>query len=521
LKIFNFKFVIFIISIVFGLVFSMPSLLQTDYGKKVNLGLDLQGGLHMLLGVNTHEAVTSKMKSIATALKYFSDDEEILLDGLSVENDSVVFSVLDKDEMPKIDKMLAEISGLQIVKNDLEYKVNLSEEEINKTKDYSVVQAVETIRNRLDQFGLSEPTVLRQGENDIVVQLPGIKTAEDEKAARDLISKPANLELMAVDEDKIEQVYQMTSSQAAAYGDLILEDINSPEKKYLVKEIPILDGNQIVDAQVGYSQSNQPIINFTLNSAGARIFGDFTGKSVGKRLAIVLDGKVYSAPNINERIGGGSGQISGGFTVAEAGNVAIALRSGALLASVNLLEKRSVGPSLGADSIKASMIALVSGTILIFLFMMFYYRRAGVIANIALIANVFILLAVIALFGATLTLPGMAGIILTIGIAVDANVIINERIREVLRTGATVQKAIEDGYSNAIRAIMDGNITTFLVAIVLYAYGSGAIKGFAVTISIGILTSMLTSIVGTHGIYQAILPKIAKDKNNKKWFGVA
>jgi preprotein translocase subunit SecD len=521
LKIFNFKFVIFIISIVFGLVFSMPSLLQTDYGKKVNLGLDLQGGLHMLLGVNTHEAVTSKMKSIATALKYFSDDEEILLDGLSVENDSVVFSVLDKDEMPKIDKMLAEISGLQIVKNDLEYKVNLSEEEINKTKDYSVVQAVETIRNRLDQFGLSEPTVLRQGENDIVVQLPGIKTAEDEKAARDLISKPANLELMAVDEDKIEQVYQMTSSQAAAYGDLILEDINSPEKKYLVKEIPILDGNQIVDAQVGYSQSNQPIINFTLNSAGARIFGDFTGKSVGKRLAIVLDGKVYSAPNINERIGGGSGQISGGFTVAEAGNVAIALRSGALLASVNLLEKRSVGPSLGADSIKASMIALVSGTILIFLFMMFYYRRAGVIANIALIANVFILLAVIALFGATLTLPGMAGIILTIGMAVDANVIINERIREVLRTGATVQKAIEDGYSNAIRAIMDGNITTFLVAIVLYAYGSGAIKGFAVTISIGILTSMLTSIVGTHGIYQAILPKIAKDKNNKKWFGVA
>ncbi len=521
MKIFNFKFVIFIISIVFGLVFSMPSLLQTDYGKKVNLGLDLQGGLHMLLGVNTHEAVTSKMKSIATALKYFSDDEEILLDGLSVENDSVVFSVLDKDEMPKIDKMLAEISGLQIVKNDLEYKVNLSEEEINKTKDYSVVQAVETIRNRLDQFGLSEPTVLRQGENDIVVQLPGIKTAEDEKAARDLISKPANLELMAVDEDKIEQVYQMTSSQAAAYGDLILEDINSPEKKYLVKEIPILDGNQIVDAQVGYSQSNQPIINFTLNSAGARIFGDFTGKSVGKRLAIVLDGKVYSAPNINERIGGGSGQISGGFTVAEAGNVAIALRSGALLASVNLLEKRSVGPSLGADSIKASMIALVSGTILIFLFMMFYYRRAGVIANIALIANVFILLAVIALFGATLTLPGMAGIILTIGMAVDANVIINERIREVLRTGATVQKAIEDGYSNAIRAIMDGNITTFLVAIVLYAYGSGAIKGFAVTISIGILTSMLTSIVGTHGIYQAILPKIAKDKNNKKWFGVA
>jgi preprotein translocase subunit SecD len=281
-----------------------------------------------------------------------------------------------------------------------------------------------------------------------------------------------------------------------------------------------LDGSQIVDAQVAYNQSNQPIINFTLNSAGARIFGDFTGKSVGKRLAIVLDGKVYSAPNINERIGGGSGQISGGFTVSEAGNVAIALRSGALLASVNLLEKRSVGPSLGADSIKASMIALVSGTVLIFVFMIVYYRRAGVIANIALVANVFILLSVIALFGATLTLPGMAGIILTIGMAIDSNVIINERIREVLRNGASVHKAIEDGYSNALRAIVDANITTLLVAVVLYAYGSGPIKGFAVTISIGVLTSMLTSIVGTHGIYQAILPRIAKDKDNKKWFGV-
>ncbi|WP_418185041.1 protein translocase subunit SecD [Aliarcobacter vitoriensis] len=520
MKIFNFKLTIFLITVIFGVIFAIPSLFQTNYGKKINLGLDLQGGLHMLLGVNTHEAVSSKIKSIATAVKYFSDDEELLIDGLTILEDSIFFSVLDKDEMPKMDKMLQEISGLDVSKKDLDYTIKLTQEEVIKTKDYSVAQAVETIRNRLDQFGLSEPTVLRQGESDIVVQLPGIKTAEDEKAARDLISKPANLELMAVDEDRMEQVYNMTSSQAAAYGNLILEDTNDPNRKYLVKEIPILDGSQIVDAQVGFSQSNQPIINFTLNSAGARIFGDFTAKSVGKRLAIVLDGKVYSAPNINERIGGGSGQISGGFTVVEAGNVAIALRSGALLASVTLLEKRSVGPSLGADSIQASMIALISGTVLIFFFMLIYYRRAGFIANIALISNIFILLAVIALFGATLTLPGMAGIILTIGMAIDSNVIINERIREVLRSGASAAKAIEDGYSNALRAIIDANVTTLLVAIVLYAYGSGAIKGFAVTISIGVLTSMLTAIIGTHGIYQAILPKITKDKDNKKWFGV-
>ncbi|WP_419671311.1 protein translocase subunit SecD [Aliarcobacter butzleri] len=520
MKIFNYKLVIFLISIIFGIALSIPSLFQTEHGKKISLGLDLQGGLHLLLGVNTHEAVTSKIKSVATSIKYFSDDEELLIDGLTIENDTITFSVLDKDEIPKMDTMLKEIKGLDISITDLEYHIKLTKEDEIKTKDFAVSQAVETIRNRLDQFGLSEPTVLRQGETDIVVQLPGIKTAEEEKSARELISKPANLELMAVDEDRASQVYSMTSSQAAAYGDLILEDTNDSNKKYLVKEIPILNGSQIVDAHVSFSQQNQPVIGFTLNSAGARIFGDFTAKNVGKRLAIVLDGKVYSAPNINERIGGGNGQISGGFTVAEAGNVAIALKSGALPATVTLLEKRSVGPSLGADSIKASMLALVSGTVLIFLFMIIYYRRAGLIANVALVANIFIIIGVIALFGATLTLPGMAGIILTIGMAIDANVIINERIREVLRMGATIPKAIEDGYSNAMRAIVDANITTLLVAVVLYAYGTGPIKGFAVTIAIGILTSMLTSILGTQGIYQAILPKIVKDKDHKKWFGV-
>ena len=383
----------------------------------------------------------------------------------------------------------------------------------------AVAQAVETIRNRLDQFGLSEPTVVRQGETDIVVELPGIKTAEDEKAARELFSKPANLELMAVDEERNDQVNTMTSSQAAAYGNIILEDTNNPNIKYLVKEIPILNGSQVIDAQVAFDQSNQAIINFTLNSTGAKIFGDFTSRSVGKRLAVVLDGKVYSAPNIRERIGGGSGQISGGFTLAEAGNVAIALRSGALPATVTLLEKRSVGPSLGADSIKASMIALISGFLAVFIFMVIYYRRAGVVANIALVTNIFIIIAVMAMFGATLTLPGMAGIVLTIGMAVDANVIITERIRELIKEGASIPKAIEDGYSNAMRAILDANITTLLVAVILYAYGTGPIKGFAITISIGILASMLTAILGTHGIYEAMMDKMAKDKNSKKWFG--
>lgn len=508
------------LSIIFGVVFAMPSFLQMDSGKKINLGLDLQGGLHMRLGVNTHEAVTSKMKSLATSVKYFSDDEEVLLDDLSIANDKITFTVLDNDELPKVDEMLAKIKGLDIKIDGGNYTIGLTSEEIARTKDLSVSQAVETIRNRLDQFGLAEPTVIRQGETDIVVELPGIKTGEDEKAARELISKPANLELMAIDEDRADQVYTLSAAQAAEYGNVILEDTRDPNRKYLVKEIPILNGSQVIDAQVAFDQANQPIINFTLNSSGARIFGDFTAKNVGKRLAVVLDGRVYSAPNIRERIGGGSGQISGGFTVMEAGNVAIALRSGALPASVKLLEKRSVGPSLGADSIKASMIALISGFVLVVIFMVIYYGIAGIIANIALITNIFIIIAVMAMFGATLTLPGMAGIVLTVGMAVDANVIISERIRELLRTGASIPKAIEDGYNNAIRAILDANITTLLVAVILYAYGTGPIKGFAVTISIGILASMLTAILGTHGIYDALLQKISREKNLRKWFGV-
>lgn len=520
MKIFNYRLVIFALSIIFGVVFAIPSLLQTDSGKKISLGLDLQGGLHMLLGVNTQEAVTSKIKTIATSIKYYAEDEDLLIDGLSIDELSVVFSVLDADEIPKMDEILKLIKGLDITKDGLNYTLNLTDEDIEKTKDLSVSQAVETIRNRLDQFGLAEPTVVRQGSTDIVVQLPGIKTQAEEKAARELISKPANLELMAVDEDIADQVYSLTSSQAAEYGDIILEDTKDSNTKYLVKEIPILNGSQVIDAQVSFDQSNQAIINFTLNSTGAKIFGDFTAANVGKRLAVVLDGKVYSAPNIRERIGGGSGQISGGFTLAEAGNIAIALRSGALPATVKLLEKRSVGPSLGADSIKASTIALVSGFIIVFIFMIVYYRRAGIIANIALVTNIFIIISVMAMFGATLTLPGMAGIVLTVGMAVDANVIISERIRELLKQGVSIPKAIEDGYSNAMRAILDANITTLLVAVILYAYGTGPIKGFAVTISIGILASMLTAILGTHGIYEALLGKIQKDKDIKKWFGV-
>lgn len=515
----TFKLITLIIATIFGIGFSIPTFFNTS-GAKITLGLDLQGGLHMLLGVETQEAIKSKVKSLASSVKYFADTEEVLIDELKVKDEQVNFVLLDKDEQAKLDKMLKEIQGLEIKQDNLNYSLSLTEIEKKATIEYAITQAVETIRNRLDQFGLAEPTVARQGEEKILVELPGIKTAQEEQRAKELIAKAAHLQLMALDEQKKDQVYKLSVAEAEQYGDIIYPDANDENQKYLLRSIPILDGAMLTDAKVGFDQNNQPVINFSLNSEGAKIFGDFTGKNVGNHLAIVLDGKVYSAPVIRERIGGGSGQISGGFSMQEARDVAIALRSGALPAPVKMLEKRSIGPSLGADSIKSSMIALISGFILVVGFMAIYYGYAGIIANLALVVNLLMIVATMALFGATLTLPGMAGIVLSIGMGVDANVIINERVRELLRQGVSIRASVDKGYANAMSAIVDSNITTLITSIVLYIYGSGPIKGFAITMGIGILASMITGIVGTHGIYHYVMHRIEKSQNIHRWFGI-
>ncbi|MFT7880087.1 MAG: protein translocase subunit SecD [Sulfurimonas sp.] len=517
----NYRVVIFAFALIFGVVFSIPSLMQSESGKKITLGLDLQGGLHMLLGVKNEVAIASKSKSIAASIKYIFDDEEIIFDGLKLDEDTgvITFEILDKDDLAKVNKLLKEeLEGVTFSENTLKYSLQMTTQEIERTKKNAISQAVDTIRGRLNEFGLAEPTVAKQGEDKILVEVPGIKTQEDEQRIRELIARAAHLQLMAVDEERIARVHSMSAAEAKSYGDVILPDVNTGQK-YLLKAIPVLDGSMLTDAKVGFDENSQPVINFTLNGQGAKIFGDFTAISVGKRMAVVLDDQVYSAPNINERIGGGRVQISGQFKMEEAHDLAIALRSGSLLAPVYVMEKRSVGPSLGADSIKASSMALVLGFILVVIFMVLYYGMAGVVANMALIGNLFLILAIMSLFGATLTLPGMAGIVLTVGMAVDANVIINERIRELLNEGKSIAKSIEDGYKNAFTAIWDANVTTLIAATVLYAYGTGAIKGFALTMSIGILASMLTAIVGTHGIYQWILPKMDKNRLGY-WFGI-
>ncbi|MBL0721081.1 MAG: protein translocase subunit SecD [Sulfurovum sp.] len=519
MKTLNYRVVLFAFALIFGIVFSIPSLTQSEEGKKITLGLDLQGGLHMLLGVKSDEAITSHIKSLAGTLKYILDDKEIIFDDLNIIDETIKFELLDEDDISMVKEVIKkEIKGIILTQNGLKFSMDITLEEKVRTEKNAINQAVDTIRNRLDQFGLAEPTVAKQGEDKILVEVPGIKTPEEEQRIRELIARAAHLQMMAVDEDRAVRVMKMSSNEAKSYGDIILPDIVTPEK-YLLREIPILDGSMLTDASVGFDQNNQPVINFVLNGQGGKIFGDFSGKSVGKRMAVVLDNKVYSAPVIRERIGGGRGQISGNFTVAEAHDLAIALRSGALLAPVFVMEKRSVGPSLGADSIKSSSLALALGFILVVIFMILYYGMAGFISDIALIGNLFLILAVMSMFGATLTLPGMAGIVLTVGMAVDANVIISERIRELLHEGNSISKSIEKGYNNAFTAILDANVTTLIASVVLYAYGTGPIKGFALTMSIGILASMLTAILGTHGIYQWILPKI-DDKQLNFWFGI-
>lgn len=520
MKTLNFRIILFAFALIFGIVFSIPSLTQSESGKKITLGLDLQGGLHMLLGIKSDIAIESRIKSMAATTKYIFDDEEIIFDELRiVEHKEITFELLDKDDVVKAKALLKkELEGTVLSENGLKFTLKMTEEEIERTKANAISQAVDTIRNRLNEFGLAEPTVAKQGEDKILVEVPGIKTQADEQRIRELIARAAHLQLMAVDEDRAARVATMSENEAKSFGDIILPDVATSER-YLLKQIPVLDGSMLTDAKVGFDQNNQPVINFSLNGQGAKIFGDFTAVSVGKRMAVVLDNKVYSAPNIRERIGGGNVQISGSFKIDEAHDLAIALRSGALLAPVYVMEKRSVGPSLGADSIRSSSMALVLGFIMVVIFMVLYYGMAGVVADVALIGNLFLILAIMSLFGATLTLPGMAGIVLTVGMAVDANVIITERIRELLYEGKSVPKAIEDGYNNAFTAILDANVTTLIAAVVLYVYGTGAIKGFALTMSIGILASMLTAIVGTHGIYQWLLPRINKNKLGF-WFGI-
>lgn len=529
-KPFNYRLLVFVAACCFGILLSIPSFFQDsdeypalkDY-KKITLGLDLQGGLSLLLDVDVNEAVQNRYSTMLSEMKYQADKRNIFINKLKTLENGISFVLLDSSKEGEIGVIIEKIDGAVWSKSGNTFIVTLNEQAIKDVQKSALEQAIFTIRNRLGGFGLTEPNVLREGINQIRVEMPGAQSDEEQKRLIKLISQNAQLEFMAVDEDLARRMMNgesFSDEEVARYGAVLLPYAEKENVRIPLKAVPILDGSSIVKANATRDENQNDAVSFQLDSKGAEIFGDFTGRNVKKRLAIVLDKKVLSAPSINNRIGGGSGIITGSFEGKAAHDLAIALRSGALLAPVAVIEKRVVGPSLGADSIQASVIALISGFILVVGFMIAYYAMAGVFASIALVINLFLIIAVMALFDATLTLPGMAGIVLTVGMAVDANIIINERIREGLRAGMGVIKSLRVGYENASRAIFDANFTSLIASILLYMYGTGVIKGFAITTGIGILASIITAIIGTQGIYLWLGERIEKSKNMSFWFGI-
>lgn len=494
-----------------SIIYTLPTWKPTLWPyKKINLGLDLQGGIHLILEVQSQKAVEGVLERQAFELRDRAKKASVKYDRIDlVDGKKIVVSISGKDTIEKFEKVLADgfkdlrIASRSIDGDVLSMTLDIPDKEAEHIRQMAVQQALETIRNRIDQFGVSEPDIRIQGENRILVQLPGIKETQ---RAKDLIGKTALLEFKLVDESH--DVDAAVKGNVPAGFELLYEVREDKETRrvsktpFLVQKRAQLTGNYLTDARVQIdSQYNEPYVAIKFDKKGAQLFEKISEENVKRRLAIVLDGKVYSAPVIQERIAGGEARITGRFTTEEARDLAIVLRAGALPAPVTILEERTVGPSLGSDSIRQGIFAAAIGGLLVVLFMAVYYKVAGLIADLALMFNILMIVAGLAGFGATLTLPGIAGIVLTIGMAVDANVLIFERIREELRSGKSPRAAIDAGFRMSTWTILDSNITTLIAAVVLFQFGTGPVKGFAVTLSLGIISSVFSALVMTRLIF--------------------
>jgi preprotein translocase subunit SecD len=515
LKALSWRLISVIIVILAAVVYVLPTFWTGMWPhKKINLGLDLQGGMHLVLEVDTDKAVEDTIERISQELRSQLRKERIrVLELERVKDNQISLRIKGKENIEKCEKLLdTEFKDLRLVSKSesddvLSLKLDLPDKETEHIKRLAADQALETIRNRIDQFGVSEPDIRNQGANRILIQLPGIK---DTKRAKKLIGRTALLEFKLLDETN--DVAAALDGNVPPASELLYEvtedtSTNRTVKTpYLVQKRTLLTGASLTDARVEIdSQYNEPYVSIQFDKKGGRIFSQITEQNVKKRLAIVLDNKVYSAPVIQEKISGGAARITGSFTMEQARDLAIALRAGALPAPVNVIEERTVGPSLGADSIRKGLISMCIGGILVICFMIIYYKASGIIADVALILNIVIIAGGLAGFQATLTLPGIAGIILTIGMAVDANVLIFERIREELNLGKTPRAAVEAGFSRASLTILDANVTTLIAALVLFQFGTGPVKGFAVTLSLGVLASLFTALILSRLIFDYLL----------------
>ena len=522
------RFVIIGVTVVVAVVFFLPNTPLFKYmpdwwqknmpHKGIVMGLDLQGGLHLVYEVEGDKAVETNLKRFAYLIRSAAEKKNIKTD--------VNVKGLDIEISPSTPELASLIRAnyplLDTVSTGQKLVLKMSDKEAAKMRNNAAEQALETIRNRIDQFGVAEPSIQRQGENEIVVELPGVK---DPGRAIDLIGKTAQLEFKLVDDEapiaaKLPSAVQPGDEESVLKefadkippGDQILFERKLNSETGVVRKIPILlkkeavlTGDSLSEAKVSLdSRFGEPYVSISFNAEGAKRFEEITGANVKKRLAIILDNNVYSAPVIQEKIAGGSAQITGNFTMDEAKDLAIVLRAGALPAPLKMLQNVTVGPTLGSDSIKAGKIAGIIGTIAVIIFMFIYYKGSGLIADFALVLNLILLFGAMAFLNATLTLPGIAGVILAVGMAVDSNVLMFERIREEIRAGKPARSAVDSGYDKAWWTIFDSHVTTLITAAVLFQFGTGPIKGFAVTLSLGVAINLFTALVGTKSIFDLI-----------------
>tara|TARA_B100001123_G_scaffold337956_2_gene382423 strand:+ start:207 stop:1760 length:1554 start_codon:yes stop_codon:yes gene_type:complete len=488
------KLVTIYLIIIFLSFFSITNFLTNQdnflLSKKVNLGLDLQGGSYLLLEVDSEPVIKERLQNKLINLRKSFKENNIKYKNLVFKNNTIIFN-LPADQTNIFEEFFLSKENLlntyysQYKSYEMEYsienelvKLKYSKFGVIEIKKLTLEQSLEIVRRRIDEIGTKEPTIIRRGNDRILIELPGL---DDPNRIKNLLGKTANL------------TFRLATNEESDFGSELLFFENNENQLKVSKRV-VLSGDNLINAKPGIdNRSNETVVSFSLDRVGSKRFARVTTNNVGKRLAIVLDNKIISAPQIREPIVGGNGQITGNFDFQEATDLALLLRSGALPAPLNIIEERTVGPDLGEDSIKAGSISLVIGFFMVIFYMFFKYKFFGLIANSALIINLILLLGILTLLEATLTLPGIAGIILTVGMAVDANVLIFERIKEEMKTEESVIYSFDTGYKKAQTAILDANITTLISAIILFFLGSGPVKGFAVTLGIGIVTTLFSA----------------------------
>lgn len=491
-------FSIFVV-LIFSILLSLPSLIPSTRGvgpftsETLNLGLDLRGGASILLELDFTSFENEQFQRNGDLIR--SELRKDGIDFISVKSTQNAVEILtnNKNDIERTKKIAKEVFGtkLNFVENDQGLSFKIDDEASSKIREGLINQSIEIIRKRVDESGTREIDLVRQGDQYILLQVPGL---EDPEQLKNLLGQTAKLSFHLV-ETGISPHEVVAGKQRLGLKVLPVKS-DDPSKKFVavVDSRPLMTGEALLDAQAAVNHLGAPVVNFKLTNHGAKIFAELTKNNIGRQLAIVLDNKVLSAPSIHEPILGGSGQINGAFSISDANELALLLRAGALPVPLKIVEERSVGPSLGSDSIASGTKAAVLGTLMVMLFMILFYGFFGLVANVALLVNLLLLIAVMVFIGATLTLPGIAGMVLTLGMAVDANVLIYERIREELNKGRSPLSAIETGFQMAVGTIIDSNLTTILAALVLYVFGSGPVKGFGVTLAIGIMCSMFTAI---------------------------